>query len=136
MLAQEDKTMLRLAQRCFSDYLYVLVICLFFLIPKQGDTALAGELLFIGLRRALRLFRHARATTHDAAHKLVVWQPLQDYALHLFCTIGLVAVSILVYRGAVIAPYLVATIVIALAASASWNTWLLLVIEKDFAGRA
>jgi hypothetical protein len=133
---QENKIMLRLAQLCFADYLYVLLICLVFLIPKQGDGLLAIELFFIGLRRCFRLLRHARDSTHELSRKLAEWQTLRNYALPGFCAVGLMVVSVLFNFDQKIAPYLVATILLMLTAAASWNTWLLLVIEKDYAKRA
>jgi hypothetical protein len=107
-----------------------------FLIPKQGDGALAIELFFIGLRRFFRLLRHARDSTHEVSRKLAEWQTLRDYALPGVCAVGLIAISVLVYYHQVIAPYFVALILLMLTAGASWNTWLLLVIEKDYAKRA
>jgi hypothetical protein len=136
LTAPENKLMLRLAQRCFADYLYVLVICLIFLIPDQGNHALAIELLLLGVGRTRRLLRHARDTTHDVSRNLFEWKTLREYALHVICSVGLVVISVFIYYGEEIAPYLVAPVAIMLVGNASWNAWLLLVMEKDFAKRA
>ena len=136
LTAPENKLMLRLAQRCFADFLFVLFIGLVFLIPDQGNHALAIELLSLSAIRIQRLIRHARDTTHDVSRHLLAWQTLREYAFHAFCLAGLVTNSMLIYYGHEIAPYLVALIIITLIASASWNAWLLLVMEKDYAKRA
>lgn len=136
LTAPENKPMLRLAQRCFADFLYVLFICMIFLIPDQGKHALAIELLLISVGRIQRLIRHARDATHDVSRRLLSWQTLQEYSFHAFCLIGMVINSVLIYYGNELAPYLDAFIIITLIASACWNAWLLLVMEKDFAKRA
>jgi len=136
LTSPENKLMLRLAQRCFADFLYVLFICMIFLIPDQGNHALAIELVGLSMVRIQRLIRHARDTTHDVSRRLLTWQTWQEYGFHVFCLTGLVTNSFLIYYGNAIAPYLDAFIIITLIASACWNAWLLLVMEKDFAKRA
>jgi len=132
----ENKPMLRLAQRCFADFLFVLFISLVFMIPDQGNHALGLELLGISVARIQRLVRHARDTTHDVSRRLLSWQTLREYSFHAIALVGLVVNSVLIYYGNEIAPYLDAVIIITIIARASWSAWLLLVMEKDYAKRA
>jgi len=136
LTAPENKLMLRLAQRCFADFLFVLFISLVFLIPEQGNHTLAIELLAFSIIRIQRLIRHARDTTHDVSRRLLTRQTIREYAFHALCLIGFVINSFLIYNGNVLAPYLDALIIIPLIAGACWNAWLLLVMEKDYAKRA
>src|SRR5580658_7276682 len=49
--ADANRELMRLARRSFSDFLVVLLVALFFLIPNQGQKALAIELLAMGVFR-------------------------------------------------------------------------------------
>src|SRR5580658_8540747 len=49
--AEANRELMRLARRSFSDFLLVLLIALFFLIPRQGQLALSLELAAMGVFR-------------------------------------------------------------------------------------
>jgi len=133
--AHDGKTMLRLAQRCFADYLYVLFISMAFLIPDIPRSVFAGLLVFWGVRRVYRLFRHARDAAEAIARKLTDPHTLREYAFPAFSGLALTLAGVMVGLKHDAWLYLVPFVAIGLCASASWSAWLLLVWEKDYANR-
>ena len=129
--AASNRVLLRLAERSFSDFIIVLLVALFFLIPAEGRRPLAFELLALAAFRLRRLvvlimanFRGGRPTA--------VGGLLMEYLLPAFTILGLVASGIGIYQENILAVYYCTVPVIAiLLVRASRNAWLLLIMESQ-----
>ena len=129
--AASNRILLRLAERSFSDFIIVLLVALFFLIPAEGRRALAVELLALAafrLRRlAVQILSNLRGGKPAAVGGL-----LMEYMLPAFTILGLVASGIGIYREDIRAVYYCTVPVIAiLLVRASRNAWLLLLMENQ-----
>jgi hypothetical protein len=128
--AEANRVLLRIAQRSFSDFIIVLLIALFFLIPEEGSRALAIELLGLAafrLRRlAVQVMKHFRGGQPMATGG---W--LMEYLLPAFTIAGLAASGIGIYLEKPWSLYYCTVPVIAiLLVRASSNAWLLLIMEN------
>jgi len=125
-----DQMLLRLARRSFSDFLLVLLIALFFLIPYQGNTALAVELFGLGILRIRWLFLQLSSQT-KREHKPTLPTLVREYMLPALAVIGILIAGAGIYRQELAAIYwFVVPVLAILLLRASWNAWLLLVLEQ------
>jgi len=124
----------RLARRGFADFLHVVLVSLFFLIPVEGNKSLGIELFAVGILRTRLLFKQmispAGRGPKSAALKLI-----SEFIMPILSTVGLLIAGIEIYRGgndAVLSIYYVVVPVIAtILFSACSNAWLLLMEEKS-----
>jgi hypothetical protein len=129
--AASNRVLLRLAERSFSDFIIVLLIALFFLIPLEGRRALAFELVGLAAFRLRRLVIQIMANFRNGQSK-TTGGVLMEYLLPAFTILGLVASGIGIYREDIRAIYYCTVPVIAiLLTRASRNAWLLLIMENQ-----
>jgi hypothetical protein len=129
--AESNRELMRLARRSFSDFLLVLMLALFFLIPRQGQLALSLELLAISAFRlrwmSLQII-HAMKHEHKPGNMAAV----REYVLPVLSVIGIIGAAIGIYFYGIIAVYyFVVPVIAVMLTRASWNAWLLLVLERD-----
>ena len=130
-LLDSDHGLLRVARRSFMDFLYILLISLMFLIPQQGSGPLSRELLLLGLARIWRLAVLHRES-RGKGWKPTFGQSIREYALPTLTVVGLVGAGVWIARDSLLAVYYFIVPVIALLLwNASWNAWLLLLMEKS-----
>ncbi len=124
----------RLARRSFSDFLHVVLVSLFFLIPAEGNKALGMELLLVGILRIKLLFKQAKFRV-GSGQKSTVLKMVSEYVMPVLSTAGLLIAGVEIYLGgdnAIASIYYVVVPVIAtLLFSACSNAWLLLMEEKS-----
>ena len=126
---QSSRALLRLAQRSFSDFIVVLLVALFFLIPGEGRRALALELFTLAAFRLLRLARQIRANLRDGQPAAAggLWM---EYMLPAFTIPGLAAAGAGIYREQILTVYYCIVPVIAILPwRASRNAWRRLIME-------
>ena len=129
--AKANRVLLRLAERSFSDFIIVLLIALFFLIPAEGRRALAFELFALAAFRLRRLAVQI-ITSFRGGQPAAVGGLLMEFMLPAFTILGLVASGIGIYREDIRAIYYCTVPVIAiLLVRASRNAWLLLIMESQ-----
>ena len=127
--AAENRRLFRLARRSFSDFLYVLLIALFFLIPLQNGHHLGTELLVLGAFRVRLFFAQiwSVATGQKPALLDLVW----EYVLPVLATVGLVIAGVQMYEGEIITVhYFVVPVIATLLVTACSKAWQLLIMEK------
>lgn len=116
------------ARSTFSDFLYVLMIALVFLVPHQVPFGLTIALLALGLASGLgevvREIRHYRR--HTSQHIDLQWL-LRQVGLPALASLGLVWVAIEVGLNHYTAIFGLVVVIAALLTTACWNAWLLLV---------
>ena len=117
----------------FSDFLHVVLVSLFFLIPAEGDKALGMELLLVGILRIKLLFKQAKFRA-GSGQKSTVLKMVSEYVMPVISTAGLLIAGVEIYLGDnAIASiyYVVVPVIAALLFSACSNAWLLLMEEKS-----
>jgi hypothetical protein len=129
--ADANRELMRLARRSFSDFLVVLLVALFFLIPNQGQKALAIELLAMGVFRVrwmtLQII-HAMKREHKPANMVVV----REYLLPGLGVIGIFGAAIGInFYGVIAVYYFVVPVIAVMLTRASWNAWLLMLLERE-----
>jgi len=123
--------LLRLAKRSFGDFLLVLLIAIFFLIPIQGSRYLTIELVSLGILRAWTLMRRFLELRKDERRPKYI-DVLREYMLPILTTLGLLIASIEIHRNNILGVYyFVVPVIATLIIRASWNAWLLLIMEKS-----
>jgi hypothetical protein len=124
---ERARIVLAIARRTFSDFLYVLMISLVFIVPHQIPFSLTIALLVLGLSRGLGLIlerdRHLRRKGRHLDLKLTT----REFGLPFFASVGLIAVAIFVWIGKPDAIYGLVAVIAALLITACWNAWTLLV---------
>ncbi|EEF58035.1 hypothetical protein [Pedosphaera parvula] len=126
--AQENRKLLRLAQRSFADYLYALFISLMFLMPNHESFGLAIPLFMVVAVRVwflVRVMRRSRKGENPAT-----LGGLRENVIQIISCLGLVAAGVEIYRGEVIATFFLVPVIALLLCNASMNAWLLLVMER------
>jgi len=129
--AGANRELMRLARRSFSDFLLVLLIALFFLIPRQGQLALSLELAALGVFRVrwmtLQII-HAIKSEHKPANLVVV----REYLLPSLSVVGIFCASCgIYYYGILTVYYCVVPVIAVMLTRASWNAWLLMLLERE-----
>lgn len=128
--AESNRELMRLARRSFSDFLLVLMLALFFLIPHQGRIALPLELSAMGVFR-IRWMTTQIIHAIKPGHKSTKMAMVREYLLPVLSVIGIFGAAIGIYFHGVIAVYeFVVPVIAVMLTRASWNAWLLLLIES------
>jgi hypothetical protein len=129
--AEASRELMRLARRSFSDFLFVLLLALFFLIPRQGQLPLSLELTAMGVFRVrwmttqiIHAMKHELKPANSAA--------VREYLLPVLSVIGIFGAAAGIYFNGIIAVYyFVVPVIAVMLTRASWNAWLLLVLERE-----
>lgn len=127
---RKDSQQMRLARGSFSDFLYVLMLGLVFLVPHQAPIGLAVALFVLGAARGIGLARQAVKTARNHAKGEPKPNVLREIALPALASLVLIVVGVEVLLGNYLSIYGLVIVVAALLATASWNAWLILVEEN------
>jgi len=121
---------LRLARRSFADFIFIVLISLYFLIPLQNGHYLALELWIIGALKARLLFKQIRQASRGAEKP--TWAGLvREYVFPILSVAGLVMAGIELYGEHMMGVYnYVVPVLATLLASGCSNAWQLLIMEK------
>jgi hypothetical protein len=125
---------MQMAKRTFGDFLYVLMIALVFLVPRQVPGGFALALVVLGLARGAGLLRQVAELRGGAARSPAIAEVLRAFGLPLIAVVGLLLVAVSALLGSGAGLYGLVAVVAALLATASWNAWLLLVQDDDVSG--
>jgi|WetSurMetagenome_2_1015567.scaffolds.fasta_scaffold06508_8 hypothetical protein len=118
---------MELARHSFSDFLYVLMLGLIFLVPHPVPFGLAVALFVMGIARAVGLIRY-RTKKDDRVDQIrKSGKFFRESALSGIAAVGLIVVAVMVFLGNMISIYVLVLVIAALLATASWNAWLILV---------
>lgn len=126
--AQENRNLLRLAQRSFADYMFALFISLMFLMPNHVTYGLAIPLFMVAAVRIWFLIRVIRPSMKR--DNLETFGRLRENITQILSSLGLVAAGVEIYRGQVIATFFLVPVISLLLVNASLNAWSLLVLER------
>ncbi len=125
-----NHTQFRLARRSFFDFIFILLISLFFLIPLQGGFYLGIELWAIGILKAKVLMRQIAEVWNDEQESSL-WNLTCEYVLPMVSIIGLAIGGWRIYHESLLGVYyFVVPVIATLLATACSNAWQLLIIEK------
>jgi hypothetical protein len=122
---------LRVSQRSFGDFLYVLMIGLVFLVPNQIPAGFSLALLVLAASRAAGMVRQAIKGNRGVQRAQSASQAIREYALPIIASLGLAVVAVAALVGRFEALYGLVGVIAALLATASWNAWILLVQEGE-----
>ncbi|MDB6125852.1 MAG: hypothetical protein JWQ71_4845 [Pedosphaera sp.] len=126
--AQENRKLLRLAQRSFADYLYALFISLMFLMPNHESYGLAIPLFMVVAVRVWFLIRVIQRSTKG--ENPAALGGLRENVIQIVSCLGLVVAGVEIYRGQVLATFFLVPVIALLLCNASLNAWLLLIMER------
>lgn len=126
---KNNLSILRLARGSFSDFLYILMLGLVFLVPHQAPVGLAVALFVLGFARGIGLFRQVAASLRSKPRAAIPINIVREVALPSLASLGLMVVGIEVLRGDLVAIYALVFVIAALLTTASWNAWLILVAD-------
>jgi modulator of FtsH protease len=119
---------LSIARNTFSDFLYVLMIALVFLVPHQVPLGLTVALLALGLASGLGvILREARQLRRNQRKVRDLRWILRHIGLPAIASLGLIWVAVEIWLSHYIAIYGLVGVIAALLITACWNAWLLLV---------
>ncbi len=116
-----------LAHQTFANFLYVLFLAFTFLVPHQNLIGVVAPLLGIG---SFGLYNNVRALTTALHNRPAAWNKVyffRRFALPLAAFIGLIAIGIVVWQGAIEILYWLIFVILVLLVSATRNAWDLLV---------
>jgi hypothetical protein len=128
---QENRILLRLAQRSFGDFLYALFIALMFLIPCFRSRDLVIPLVILLAFRGQWLVRAFYRTRKMTREKRAALKVAREYLFQTISWLALLAATIEIYRGEMAATYLLVPVVALLLYNATRNAWQLLIMEKQ-----
>jgi hypothetical protein len=117
---------MNLARQSFSDFLYVLMLGLIFLVPHPVPFGLAIALFVMGIARAVGLIRQLIINDHgirDRQKRRI----FRKTVLSALTALGLIFVAVQILRGEMNSIVILVLVVAALLTTASWNAWLILV---------
>jgi len=124
-------TLRRLARRGFLDFIFILLIALFFLIPMQGGFYLGIELWGIGILKARVVLQQIFEASSNA-QKSAWWNLTCEYVLPVLSIAGLAVSGWRIYHGDVSGVYyFIVPVIATLLATAGANAWRLLIMEKN-----
>lgn len=129
LTGRQARLILASARLTFSDFLYVLMIALVFLIPHQVPLSLTVALLVLGLSRAIGLVQDYRRHWRKSRSKMNLGEILRELGLPAIASLGLIAVAIAAFFGITNSIYGLVGVIAALLLTACWRAWLLLVEE-------
>jgi len=101
---ESNRALSRLAWRAFSDFLLVLLIALFFLIPEQGRLALTVELFALAVLR-LRWLMAQIVSSARIGQKPAAMDLVREYLLPALTVLGLVVAGVGIFHGNILAVY-------------------------------
>ena len=132
---EENASFRVLAVHTFSNFLFVLLVAIIFLIPLQSFLGLGVPLLLMGaagLYGSVKRLFQARRVNKQAMSRTKVLRRTAGSGL---CYLGLLAISISVLRGQTRGLYWLVPVMIVLVGEAIINAWILLIRvggkEKD-----
>ncbi len=117
------------ARRTFSDFLYILMISVTFLVPHRAPLSLTIALLVLGISRGFGLVREAAAHIRKSNRKISTPVALRAISLPFLASIGLILIALAISAGANDALFGLVAVIAALLITACWNAWLLLIEE-------
>jgi len=124
-----NHTQFRLARRSFSDFIFILLIALFFLIPLQGGFHLGIELWGIGILKTNVVFKQMLEAR--GVEKMSLWNLTCEYVLPVLSIVGLAVGGWRIYHESLLGVYyFVVPVIATLLATACSNAWQLLIMEK------
>jgi len=117
-----------LAEQAFANFIFVLLIALFVLVPNQDASSLTVELAIIGIVGALRMVRRVRAFRRRQENPFGGWvYVVRRLGLPGAASIGLVGVGLLMLTDTISAFFWLLGIVLVYLMSAADTTWDLLI---------
>ena len=122
IMAVENRDLLRSAKRSFGDYLFGMFIALLFLMPNHEPFGLALPLLSVAVIRICFLVVALYRSSNENR-----WR--EQFFPALSC-VGLVVVVVEIYRGEVMAAFLLVVVIAFLLYNATMNAWDLLIMKK------
>ena len=130
IVSTSNPALFRLARRSFSDFIFIVLISLFFLIPLQDGAHLAVELWAMAVLKARFLFNQIRQASRGAEKP--TWQDLlREYVFPILSLAGLVMAGIELHSEHLMGVYnYVVPVLATLLASGCSNAWQLLIMEK------
>ena len=118
--------MMKLARQSFSDFLYVLMLGLIFLVPHPVPFGLAVALFVMAAARAAGMVR--RRSTNQGESKIIKTRKImRETVLSGVAIVGMAVVAVEILRGDMNSIFLLVLVIAALLTTASWNAWLILV---------
>ncbi|MDB6058027.1 MAG: hypothetical protein JWO95_1871 [Verrucomicrobiales bacterium] len=124
----ENRVLMRLAKRSFGDYIFVMFIALLFLMPNHNAYGLAIALTALIIVRGWFLLRSI-VRPWNARH-IDVRSGVREHILSTLAWLGLIATTIEIYRGNVLATFFLVPVISLLLCNASINAWALLIMEE------
>jgi hypothetical protein len=122
--------MIELASHSFSDFLYVLMLGLIFLVPHPVPFGLAVALFVMGFARGVGLLRYHTKKDSRVDQIRKSGKFLRESVLSGIAAVGLIVVAVMILRGVMTSIFILVLVIAALLTSASWNAWMLLVGEN------
>jgi hypothetical protein len=119
--------MIELASHSFSDFLYVLMLGLIFLVPHPVPLGLAIALFVMGFARGVGLLRYKTKKDSRVDQIRNSIRFLRESVLSAIAAVGLIVVAVMILRGEMISIFILVLVIAALLTTASWNAWLILV---------
>ena len=129
LTGQRSHFVLTSARRTFSDFLYVLMISVVFLVPHKIPLSLTVALTVLGISRGIGLVRDYYHNKKRLKLKMKGRDVLRELGLPAIAAGGLIAIAIATYYGMTDSIYWLVGVIAALLLSACWRAWLLLVEE-------
>ena len=124
----DDNGLRLLAEQAFSNFVFVLLIALFVLIPNQGPTSLTIELAVVGVLGLVRIARRATAFRQMGTDTLGGWRyVLRRLGLAGVAGVALVLVAWSMTSNPITAFFWLLTVVLIYLTSAADSAWDLLI---------
>jgi hypothetical protein len=117
-----------LAEQAFANFIFVLVIALFVLIPNQDATSLALELVIVGIVGASRMVRRVRAFRRGQQDPFGGWVYIvRRLGLPGIASVALILVGVEVPQNPISAFFWLLAVVLIYLTSAADTAWDLLI---------
>ncbi len=129
--SSRNSKILKLARGSFSDFLYLMMLGLIFLVPFDEPLGLAIALFVMGTSRLVGLARQILIARRSNEREKYSIQFIRKYGLPALGMIGMLVIAVEILNSNMIAVYALVFVVAMLLTSASWNAWLILVHKKD-----
>jgi hypothetical protein len=129
LTGKKSRFVLASARHTFSDFLYVLMISLVFLVPHKIPLSLTVALLVLGLSRGIGLIRESLRQRKGTRTKLGFIFIMREFGLPAIAAAGLIGIAFATLFGQPDSIYWLVGVIAALLLTACWRAWLLLVEE-------
>ena len=129
--ARQNRLWLRLAQRSFGDLMFALFMSILFLIPAHETYSLCIPLFILTAFRGGLLIRSFYRSAREVPDNPERFGGFRENAFQAVSCLGLLAATIEIYRGVVLAIFFLVPVVALLLYNGSWNAWLLLIMERS-----